>query len=271
MLLHWVGGKGASVARILDKLPLVIHEYHEPFLGGGAVLEAVLRSGRVRGAVHASDLNAKLVAVFLAVKTDPDGLIAALEHLALDVSAEAYYAARARFNAAPTPALFVYLNKLCFRGLYRENMAGEFNVPFGNYKTPKVVDPAAVRQLAELYRLHDVRFAVRPWEDALAAPLADPRACVFLDPPFAKLAPTTFVAYTSGGFGPADGTRLLARVREARARVVFCNHDVPEVVTALAGWDVERFSARRAIHCKRPGSRAWELLASNQHARQAAL
>jgi DNA adenine methylase len=263
-MLSWVGGKSAHVPRILAALPPVVHTYHEPFLGGGSVLEAVLRSGRVQGNVYASDANPKLIALFRAVKDDVDTLISELTDLRRNTTSAAFYKARDRFNAAPTAALFLYLNKLGFRGLYRENRAGNFNVPFGNYSKPRVFDTGKLRELSELYRRYDVRFSCQPWQAALCNAMGDGQACVYLDPPYVKLSATTFVAYTAGGFSAAEGKALQDAMQGAQALVVYSNHDTPEVLAALQGWTIERFSARRSIHSKDPSKCTMELLAVNR-------
>jgi DNA adenine methylase len=245
---------------ILECLPAQIDDYYEPFVGGGSVLEAVLRSGRVRGKVRVGDINGKLVNTYIAVKDDVVGLIKQLRELN-DYSETAYYAARQKFNDAPTPALFIYLNKVGFRGLYRENSAGKFNVPYGNYKNPGIFDEHYLKELSELYRRYDVEFVCASWQ-ATVLPMKQGDV-VYLDPPYVKLNATTFTAYMADGFGSAESKELIRWMLSSPAGILYSNHATPEVKGLLSGWVIKSFEARRAIHSKDPSSTATEILAFN--------
>lgn len=258
--LTWAGGKRQLVGQILGRAPERFGGYFEPFLGGGAALVAVLESGRARGRVRAGDANAKLIAVYTAIRDDVEGLVTALHSLAPGaLDQETYYQRRAEFNARPTPALFMYLNAACYRGLYRENASGGFNVPFGSPKSFSP-DAANLRALSDLFRSHGVEFVAGPWQETVAG--ASPGDFVYCDPPYTPLNKGSFTTYVAGGFGPAEHAALVAWMRSTPAGVLYSDHDTPEVVAALGeGWRVDRVSARRAINSKRPEARCDEILA----------
>jgi len=250
MILKWVGGKTQILDKVLDKFPSEIQgDYYEPFIGGGSVLFATIP--RVKGRVYASDINPHLIEVYRKVQSDPEGLIKELDDLQGDVSEVTYYSRRNEFNARPTPALFIYLNKVCFRGLYREGPNG-FNVPYGHPKTPpKLCDPQEVRRLSNLFQ--NVTFTCESYEGPLTR--ATPNDFVYTDPPYVPETETSFTGYVRGGF---HHETFFETLKACRARWVMSNSD-----TALVRANFEHVTdvpARRAIHSKNPGSRTIEVL-----------
>ena len=258
--LTWAGGKRQLLPQILARMPDRIRDYYEPFVGGGAVLVAVLVSGRVDGRVRVGDANRKLVALFEAIRDDVEGLIQQLEALIPhECDRACYYERRTEFNVRPTPALFAYLNAACYRGLYRENASGGFNVPFGS---PKSFSTGGdnLRALSHLFRKHAVDFVAGPWQETVQPAAAGD--FVYMDPPYTPLNAGSFTTYVAGGFGPADHEALVAWMKATHAGVLYSNHHTPAVLAALGeGWRADRVSARRAINCKRPEARTDEVLA----------
>ena len=130
-LLKWAGGKRSLVERILGFFPDDHRErsYHEPFMGGGAVFFSLEPE---RGSVN--DVNPRLMNFYKVVRDSPDELVRVAG--GYNYHKEEYYSHRTRFNERPADsiedaALFLYLNKTAYNGLYRVNSKGEFNVPFG--------------------------------------------------------------------------------------------------------------------------------------------
>ena len=252
-VLTYVGGKKRVLKHILPALPRgpLAGAYVEPFLGGGCVLDAVLRAGVARaGAVRASDVNAPLVSVFQSLKSDPVGLAEAVSDLLVDQSEETYYAVRAEYNRHRDAARFVYLNMTCFNGVYRENARGEFNVPWGRRgrKKPARVDGAEYAAAGELYQRWDVQFAACDWEAAVAGVGAGD--LVYLDPPYVKVRAQGFTTYVADDFDAAANGRLLDWAASARARgaaVMYSNHDADAVLSKLGGWRVQRFTVRHSV------------------------
>ena len=203
-----------------------------------------------------SDVNPELVGLYQAVRDDVEGVISALTRLAAaGHAAEAYYGVRTRYNterrASQTSraAMFLYLNKTCFNGLHRVNRRGEFNVPAGKYKNPRIVDSTNLRAASLALATADIRRA--GFEELLGS--ARPGDFVYLDPPYVPVSATaSFTAYAQEGFGPADQERLRDVYRELDrrgCRVMLSNSDVPFVRALYAEWRIDVVQAPRAVSC----------------------
>jgi DNA adenine methylase len=264
--LKWVGGKTQIIDQVLEEFPRDIDTYHEPFLGGGSVLLAVLSHPDIRvRRVRASDNNPHLVALYKEVQRDPELLHLAVERLfsLYDQSASAtekeafYYEQRERFRTLPPCiekcALLIFLNKTCFRGLYREGPNG-FNVPYGHYKTtPK---PPTLEELRAVQALiKDVEFTACDFKEALEHVKTTGEDFVYADPPYAQETKTSFKEYTKGGF---DQELLFKEL--SKTMFVMSNANVPCVTEFFKGFRILYIKARRAIHSKRPDATTTEVL-----------
>jgi DNA adenine methylase len=263
-LLKWVGGKSQIIDDVLSHFPRRIRTYHEPFVGGGAVLLAALSEDTIHiDRVRASDNNPHLIAFYKHIQSDPVALHAAIERVftAYDASEkeEFYYAQRQKFRDAPPSveksALLFFLNKTCFRGLYREGPNG-FNVPYGHYKTtPKWPTLEELQAMQALLRR--VEFEVCDFSVALSR--VGEGDFVYADPPYAKETKTSFVGYNTNGF---DQDALF----KALTKTIFCmsNANVPCVRDFFKGYyEVRIVKARRAINSKNPESTTTEVLVTN--------
>lgn len=300
--LKWVGGKGQILEAVLSQFPPTIHNYYEPFLGGGSVLLGLLsrvKEGRiaVTGSLHASDLNPSLIGFYRILQSNPEGLITELQRLAADYAAATatptpivnrsptnpeeartsgesfYYWCRSRLNLLPkTPAvratipaaaLFLFLNRTCFRGVYREGPHG-FNVPYGHYKNPTIVEPDHLRAVSAL--IQPVRFSVTPVMSVLATLVSpNPADFLYLDPPYVPETATSFTGYNVDGFGPADHEALFTALRSVPTRFLLSNSAMPSVRTAFPPprYTTKSLMARRAIHSKSPDATTMEVLIWN--------
>jgi DNA adenine methylase len=296
-VLKWVGGKTQILAEVIAQFPREMVNYREPFLGGGSVLLAILLSQRagvltISGTIYASDINANIINLYLNVQSRPEELIAEVAELvrefaectgtevnrAATTAEEAksspeswYFWVRSQFNAVPAEerasvkasAMMLFLNKTCFRGLYREGPRG-FNVPFGNYKNPTVADADHIRLVSELIR--GVVFETLPFAAALAPAAAGD--FTYLDPPYVPASAESFVTYTAGGFAAADHTALFGLCHDLTARGVKLLMSNSEVHLVTASFPQPTYitkiiSCRRAINSKKPDSRVNELLIAN--------
>jgi len=296
-VLKWVGGKTQILEELLRRFPSMIQNYHEPFLGGGSVLLGLLsyrQAGRITisGTIYASDLNSNLIGLYQTLQHSPEVLIAEVRHLieefsncrnteidrsprTLDqaqTSRESYYFwIRSRFNALTmqeraTPrgsAMLLFLNKTCFRGVYREGPRG-FNVPYGNYTNNGIMDEEHLRSVSRL--IQGVIFRVQPFMDSLSP--VTPGDFVYLDPPYAPENHTSFVSYTSDGFRLEQHQSLFTRCQALRCSWIMSNADVPLVRDAFpAPYSTAVLSCRRAIHSKQPDSKTNEVLIMNANER----
>lgn len=276
--LKWAGGKRQLLPQLRRFVPTQFGAYHEPFLGSAAVFFDLWSQRRLRAA-HLTDSNGALVGCYEVVRRDPHTLVAALQELDVAHRRQGdhhYYAARMRFNAASAhwraagrrpdtypvelAALLLYLNRTGFNGLYRLNARGEFNVPAGRYRNPRVCDEAGIHAAAAALQAPDVTLAQAPWERVLDVARAGD--LVYLDPPYAPVSATArFTSYTAGGFSDDDQRRLAAAVVALARRgchVVLSNSTAPlvaalyehDAAAAEAGLRAHRVPARRAINSR---------------------
>lgn len=211
--LKWAGGKAKLAPVIVESAPPTFRAYHEPFLGAGAVFFA-LGNADARHEAFLGDANSDLIACYQAVRDETESLIAALERLAanyrsrdLEGRTALYYEQRAGepATAIERAARFIFLNRTCYNGLYRVNRSGQFNVPHGRYKNPRIVDADALRATA--VALAGVELRAGDFEDACAR--AEPGDFVYLDPPYQPLSPTSsFTSYTRAAFDGSGQERL---------------------------------------------------------------
>jgi len=232
-------------------------------------------TGRLDGrAVRLADSNLDLIGCYRAVRDQTEAVIAALAGLEREHRArgsECYYQVRdARFNPARArgsktsygpdlAAMFIYLNRTGFNGLFRLNRNGGFNVPAGRYADPKICDGDHVRSVARALSAPGVSLECLPFEKALTD--VQEEDFIYCDPPYAPVSRTAnFAHYTAGGFSEADHRRLLAAlvagVRRG-ATVLLSNSSAPAMAKAYgaaavqeAGLKVRQVPARRAINSK---------------------
>jgi len=229
--LKWAGGKRQLLPTLRLHYPPTFTRYVEPFLGSGAVFFDLYASGRLAGKrVELYDANPDLVGCYLAVRDRTEAVIAALEELAGqhdERGSACYYDVRdSRFNPARrtgqpyTPelaAMFIYLNRTGFNGLFRLNRSGLFNVPAGRYENPRICDAEHLRAVAGALNGPGVTLEQRPFDYALAR--AKRGDFVYCDPPYAPLSKTaSFAHYTAGGFTPDDQARLHTAIVDAASR-----------------------------------------------------
>jgi DNA adenine methylase len=296
-VLKWVGGKTQILDEVLSLFPREIKNYHEPFLGGGSVLFGLLsyiKSGKITisGTIYASDLNANLINLYKNIQSFPSELITEVKKLVEEfnsingtevnrkastiqeasTSQESYYFwIRSRFNSLSkedriTPnasAMLLFMNKTCFRGVYREGPKG-FNVPFGNYKNPSILDEEHIREVSQL--IQNVVFTNRNFTDSLKD--VEKNDFVYLDPPYAPESNTSFVSYTSDGFNLDNHTTLFGichTLNNKGTKLLMSNADVTLVKDAFPSpnYTTKIISCRRAIHSKKPDSKTNEVLITN--------
>lgn len=264
--LKWAGGKTQILDRILPHVPSDVRMYFEPFVGGGAVFFALANARRFRSATI-SDGNAALIEAYMVVKNNLARLIKVLGYYQKNAKHEAFfYETRAadpkKLSAIDRVARFIYLNKTCFRGLYRVNSKGVFNTPFGHYVDPDVVCADNLRACAEA-----LENAVPVHCDfAKVFPHAREGDVIYADPPYAPKSKTSnFVGYTSDGFDMPDHTRLIEACSSAAkhgATVLLSSAGTPAMRALLSGRVIDAFSAKRAINPEKASSAsAKEILA----------
>jgi DNA adenine methylase len=261
--LKWVGGKQKIIKEVLDTFPNDIDTYYEPFLGGGSVMFALLESDIAVKKICVNDINKVLIRTFIDVRDNVGDLIEELRKLKNDE--ESYYENRTIFNelkqrgvlSVKTSALFIYLNKTGFRGLYREGPRG-MNVPFGHYKNPTIFDEEYIRKCSR--SIKNVVFSSTSYDEFLAD--VKEQDFVYLDPPYVPETTTSFTKYNSQNF--LDHGSLFDLIKTL-PRFSMSNSNTPLVLDSFSEdvYDVRIVSCPRAINSKNPGSKTNEVIIKN--------
>ncbi len=254
--IKWVGGKGKLRHALAALMPpgVELMRHVEPFVGGGALFFA-----QNPGRALMCDVNPDLENTYVAVRAEVSSVIQALSRLAHGHGKERYYEVRERYNerrraqAAERAAMFIYLNKTCFNGLYRVNRSGAFNVPMGSYVKPTILDAEALYAASARLKSADIRCA--SFETLLSE--ARPGDFVYMDPPYEPVSRTAnFTSYAQEGFSQADQTRLRDVYRELDrrgCRLMLSNSDVPFIRDLYRGFQIDTVMAPRAVSCDGKG------------------
>lgn len=245
--VKWVGGKSQLINELEKMLPTdgekVLTKYCEPMVGGGALFFNILSKYDFEQ-LYISDINAELINAYQVIKTNVDNLIERLQEmqmlfLPMDENGRKfyYYSMRDKFNttklsdttAVDKAAYFIFLNKTCFNGLYRVNRKGQFNVPMGAYKNPKICDEENLRSIHEV--LQNVTIVCGDY--SFSKQFIDKDTFVYLDPPYRPLSETSaFTSYNSDTFDDNEQIRLAEFIDEINAigaKIVLSNSDPKNV------------------------------------------
>ena len=286
--IKWVGGKTQLLGDIKKSLPKLLNKrenitYIEPFVGGGAVLFWILQEYHNITKAVINDINAELICTYRIIRNDVDSLISELNNLQaayLPLSPEHrkdfFLKERSVFNSKSTSdiqtaALFIFLNRTCFNGLYRVNSKGEFNVPHGKYTNPRICDEATLRADSELLQKVEILCG----DFAQTGKYAGKDVLYYFDPPYRPLTETAaFTSYATGGFNDAEQTRLrdfCDEIAGNKSMFVASNSDPQNVDSEDKFFDklyemfnIKRVSAARMINSKGDGRGAIsEIMISN--------
>jgi DNA adenine methylase len=244
--VKWAGGKSRLLPRLLPFVPTEFLNYHEPFLGGGAMFFAV--RGRATGRYYLSDLNEELVNAWQAMRNNADKLRSAIKRHRSKDSEAYYYSLRPLQPKDPIEraARFFYLNQTAWNGLWRVNRWGEFNVPWGRrpfrgFKSDDLQEIRAALKPATI-RVEDFRDALRRVKD---------QDFVYMDPPYLPLSDTSkFYLYTEKRFREPDLRELADICRHLTDRGVtwlLSNRDTPLVRELFSFARVLGIKARRSV------------------------
>ena len=234
--VKWAGGKRQLLPQIKERMPKKYNNYFEPFVGGGALVFELLPAN-----VVINDINEALINAYRQIRRDPTAFLAAVSELDSKMwegGKEYYYFVREYYNDKlikaefdlELAALFVFINKHCFNGLYRVNGKGLFNVPYNNRRGISVDEKNIV---AVSRFLQGVTIVAGDFESACRG--AKKGDFVFFDSPYAPLNPTSFESYTKEGFDIESHIRLAKLYDELTARGCYCmltNHNT-ELINEL--------------------------------------
>jgi len=254
--LKWAGGKRQILPAILKRLPQRMGTFYEPFVGGGAVFLALAahRPRPFRRAVLA-DRNRELIDLWTAVQQEVEAVVLALAELArYPLDASTYYSIReldpSSMSRTQAAARLLYLNRTCYNGLYRVNRSGKFNVPYGRYRRPRILDAENLRAVSRA--LEHARLEHADFESVVAR--ARRSSVIYFDPPYAPVSSTArFTSYDAQPFGEAEQARLASVFRALRRRGVYAllsNSRVPATEKLYRNLPQDVVPARRAINSR---------------------
>ena len=269
--IKWVGGKTQLLPEIRQRYPENITRYCEPFVGGGAVLFDVLQTFHPNE-VLINDINPELINLYENIRDNCEPLIQLLEYFQTEYleTPEAdrqnlYLGKRATYNHfieernpehnLEKAALFIYLNKTCFNGLYRVNRNGLFNVPFNRAKNPLICDSENIRECSQL--LQNVQMHVGDY--SYCRDFIDENTFVYLDPPYRPLTESSsFTSYNENGFSDVQQIELgnfITEMAHRGALIVASNSDPHNANeqdeffdNLYADFNIERVQAARMVN-----------------------
>lgn len=289
--LKWLGGKTQIIKHIIAKVPEKINNYHELFLGGGSVLLAILslqkqKKIHIRNKVYAYDINLSLINSYKCIQSHKDELYTYIQYYRDEyntiedtivirtpttvdeakTSKESYYYwIRNKFNqmdknTVEASALFIFLNKTCFRGMYREGPNG-YNVPYGHYKkTPQILTIQELNDISDL--IQNVEFVHCDFSDSIKR--VKKGDFVYIDPPYAPETKNSFVGYVADGFTMEMHHTLFDSIKAFKnIKFVMSNSKVDVVMETFPDYTIEEVLARRTINSKKPDSTTTEVLIYN--------
>jgi DNA adenine methylase len=244
--LKWAGGKSQLLQQYIPYFPEKFSTYYEPFLGGGAVFFHLLPTQAVL-----TDINPELINTYCCIKTQVEQVISLLEKHQYQHNQDYYYQVRACFGgtAVEKAARLIYLNKTCFNGLYRENAKGQFNVPIGRYKKPRICNPDLLRSVS--VALQSAEISVKPFEAVLNVAKTE-QDFVYFDPPYYPLSATSsFTAYSRYAYGKEEQIQLRDTFLELVKRgvkVMLSNSDCDFIRDLYSNFKIYSISATRSIN-----------------------
>jgi len=284
--IKWAGGKTQLLEKIFNLFPKKINNYFELFIGGGSVLIKLLENKEIKifDKIFAFDINKVLIGMYKNIQSNIKELIEYLsnyetKYLSIQelngdrnpkdetealLSKESYYYwIRMKYNKMNIEnkikpegsALFIFINKTCFRGLHREGPNG-FNVPFGNYIKPDFgIDN--LRNLSKLFQ--NVIFEVMDYKDAFKKISNDD--FVYLDPPYVPIDKKSFVKYNECGFDEKEHLELfkLAKTKS----FLMSNSNATIVIDNFKDCKINYIQAKRSINSSNPESKTTETLIYN--------
>ena len=252
--VKWAGGKRQLLSKIQERIPENYNHYFEPFVGGGAVFFGTQPSKAL-----INDINKALINTYQRICDSPKEFLSEVNKIDSEMwedGKQYYYTIREHYNDklmkseydVELAALFVFLNKHCFNGLYRVNGKGLFNVPYNNSRRVSVNGDSII-EISKY--LQGITIIDGDFEDACRD--ARKGDFVFLDSPYAPLNPTSFESYTKEGFDIESHKRVAKLFDELTARGCYCmltnhNTDLINELYGNKGYKIDVVSVKRMIN-----------------------
>jgi DNA adenine methylase len=264
--LKWAGGKTQLLNDLIRKIPKHYNKYIEPFFGGGALFFAIHPT---KGVI--SDSNPEIMNAYRVISMDIESVMRFLQQY--DNSEETFYRVRSmdwtKMQPAEAAARTIFLNKTCFNGLYRVNKNGQFNVPFGRYKNPKIIDRAVLVASSEM--LKNATIVCGDYKHVLREH-ARPDDFIFLDPPYLPISEyADFKRYTKEQFYEEDHIELareIEHLRKSGCHIILTSSNHPLVHELYGAYNIEVLQTKRHISCNGNSRNGEDVIVSIPPARQ---
>ena len=251
----WTGGKRQLLSVIKSLMPDQYNNYFEPFVGGGALFFDLAPKK-----AYINDFNSELINCYQQIKKNPQILIELLAKHQENNSKEYYLDLRSadrdsridKMTDVERAARIMYMLRVDFNGLYRVNSKNQFNVPYGRYKNPKIVDGELLLSISKYLNDNDIHILNKDFEEAVE----DVRVgdFVYFDPPYIPLSETSaFTSYTHEGFSYEDQVRLrdtFMKLDEKGAYVMLSNSSSPIVEELYKDFYIHKVEATRTNGAK---------------------
>ena len=253
-IVKWVGGKRQLMFELLKNMPKSYNRYFEPFIGGGALFFELQPEN-----AYISDMNEELINLYSVVRDNVYELISDLNKH--EISKEYFLEIRnldrtdeyKNLSDVQRASRFIYLNRTCFNGLYRVNSQGQFNVPFGNYKNPRIVDENNLLNCSELLKNTEIKCA--DFSEILTK--VKKGDFVYFDPPYVPLNETSsFTSYTKDGFDMDMQFKLRDICDELDSmgvKFMLSNSDTKFVNELYSNYEIKKVFASRAVNANAEG------------------
>lgn len=253
-IIKWAGGKRQLMFELLKNMPKSFNRYFEPFIGGGALFFELQPEN-----AYISDVNEELTNLYSVIKNNPNDLIEDLKKH--EISKEYFLQIRSidrdhkykKLSDIQRASRFIYLNRTCFNGLYRVNSQGQFNVPFGHYKNPRIVDEHNLLNCSNLLQKTEIKNT--DFSEILNH--VKKGDFVYFDPPYVPLNETSsFTSYTKDGFDIDMQFKLRDVCDELDSmgvKFLLSNSDTPLVNELYENYNIKKVFASRAINANANG------------------
>lgn len=253
-IVKWVGGKRQLMFELLKNMPKNYNRYFEPFIGGGALFFYLQPDN-----AYISDMNEELINLYQVVRDNVDELVADLQKH--DISKEYFMEIRnidrteeyKNWSNIQKASRFIYLNRTCFNGMYRVNSKGEFNVPFGHYKNPRILDENNLINCSNLLQRTEIKHA--DFSEILKK--VKKGDFVYFDPPYVPLSETSsFTSYTKDGFDIDMQFKLRDVCDELDSmgvKFLLSNSDTKLVNELYENYNIKKVFASRQINANADG------------------
>lgn len=268
-IIKWAGGKTQLLPILKSNLPSSYNTYYEPFIGGASLLFSLQPKRAI-----INDINPQLINLYKRVKNDVNSLIQKIENYDMVPSSKDFYLGqRELYNEKiknnildlESASLFLWLNKHCFNGLYRENSKGLFNVPYNNRNTGISIDVSNIKAISSFFNTCDITLLNQDFESVCVS--VKKEDFVYFDSPYIPESSTAnFTSYTKSGFSIDDHIRLSTLFKSLDsigAKLMLSNNDVPLIYDLYRNYNIKSFEVKRMINRDSTKRKGKEVLITN--------